>query len=273
MPSVAEVEKLTLRRVALLINLLIVRLRDLPFAVDHIGVHKSNYACGWTTCVQRGQPQTSRFALMSHIQSHADQTGSDFITDFSSEALPSPESELAFDYPGEKDSDSSITNSVFVPPSPPQLESVVDYSAFDSAASITSLPSPQTSYDNSYYFPYSTHSEQIFSGDDIQLLEFPNPVVSQSEKQMHRVVVGKKKEETSDAAQTIESSGWEDILSKQLREDEDLLAASAGYLSQDSAWIWALRGRLMAEEDKVNNAVTSSSSTSHTQLDWKEIPG
>ena len=81
MPSVAEVEKLTLRRVALLINLLIVRLRDLPFAVDHIGVHKSNYACGWTTCVQRRQPQTSRFALMSHIQSHADQTGSDFITD------------------------------------------------------------------------------------------------------------------------------------------------------------------------------------------------
>ena len=41
MPSVAEVEKLTLRRVALLINLLIVRLRDLPFAVDPENVFQS----------------------------------------------------------------------------------------------------------------------------------------------------------------------------------------------------------------------------------------
>ena len=211
MPSVAEVEKWTLRRFTLLINLLIVRLRDLPFAVDHIGVHKSNYACGWTTCVQRGQPQTSRFALMSHIQSHADQTGSDFITDFSFQVPPSPESEPVFDYPDEKGPDSSITNSVFVPPSTPQLESVFDYSAFDSAA----------------------------------------------------------KEETSDAAQTI----WEDILMKQLREEEDLFAESAKYFSQESAWILSLRRRLLAEEDKVSNAVASSSSSSYTRLDRKEIPG
>ncbi|KAF8966168.1 hypothetical protein BDZ97DRAFT_1809854 [Flammula alnicola] len=37
---------------------------------DHIGVHKSNYTCEWTTCLRRGLPQTSRFALISHIRSH-----------------------------------------------------------------------------------------------------------------------------------------------------------------------------------------------------------
>jgi len=37
---------------------------------DHIGVHKSNYTCEWTTCGRRGLPQTSRFALISHIRSH-----------------------------------------------------------------------------------------------------------------------------------------------------------------------------------------------------------
>ncbi|KAF7356362.1 INO80 complex subunit 1 [Mycena venus] len=36
----------------------------------HIGVHKSNYTCEWTTCQRRGLPQTSRFALISHIRSH-----------------------------------------------------------------------------------------------------------------------------------------------------------------------------------------------------------
>ena len=44
--------------------------RDFSFAVDHIGVHKSNYTCDWTTCARRGLPQTSRFSLISHIQSH-----------------------------------------------------------------------------------------------------------------------------------------------------------------------------------------------------------
>ncbi|KAF8216826.1 hypothetical protein K438DRAFT_1901439 [Mycena galopus ATCC 62051] len=36
----------------------------------HIGVHKSNYTCEWTSCQRRGLPQTSRFALISHIRSH-----------------------------------------------------------------------------------------------------------------------------------------------------------------------------------------------------------
>jgi hypothetical protein len=37
---------------------------------DHIGVHKSNYTCEWATCARRGLPQTSRFALISHLRSH-----------------------------------------------------------------------------------------------------------------------------------------------------------------------------------------------------------
>ncbi|KAF9476148.1 hypothetical protein BDN70DRAFT_952425 [Pholiota conissans] len=37
---------------------------------EHIGVHKSNYTCEWATCLRRGLPQTSRFALISHIRSH-----------------------------------------------------------------------------------------------------------------------------------------------------------------------------------------------------------
>ena len=61
-----------------------------------------------------------------------------------------------------------ITNFAFVPPSPPQIESVFDYSA----APITS---PHTSsYNGSYYSPYPQHSELSFSGDDIQLQDFPN---------------------------------------------------------------------------------------------------
>ncbi|KAJ7231910.1 hypothetical protein B0H12DRAFT_1146148 [Mycena haematopus] len=36
----------------------------------HIGVHKSNYTCEWASCARRGLPQTSRFALISHIRSH-----------------------------------------------------------------------------------------------------------------------------------------------------------------------------------------------------------
>jgi uncharacterized C2H2 Zn-finger protein len=37
---------------------------------EHIGVHKSNYTCEWTSCLWRGLPQTSQFALISHIRSH-----------------------------------------------------------------------------------------------------------------------------------------------------------------------------------------------------------
>ncbi|KAG5728474.1 Zinc finger protein [Termitomyces sp. T112] len=37
---------------------------------EHIGVHKSNYTCEWSTCTRRGLTQTSRFALISHIRSH-----------------------------------------------------------------------------------------------------------------------------------------------------------------------------------------------------------
>ena len=60
-------------QVALLINTCSLT-KGLPFTVDHIGVHKSNYACGWTACGQRGLPQASRFALISHIRSHTGET-------------------------------------------------------------------------------------------------------------------------------------------------------------------------------------------------------
>ncbi|PWY99667.1 hypothetical protein BCV70DRAFT_200595 [Testicularia cyperi] len=36
----------------------------------HIGIHKSKYMCEWTGCARRGKPQTSRFALLSHLRSH-----------------------------------------------------------------------------------------------------------------------------------------------------------------------------------------------------------
>ena len=70
-------------RVALLINLvLIVSLQEIPFPVDHVGIHKPSYACGWTTCVWRGLPQNSRFTLISHIRSHTGEKESDFTTNF-----------------------------------------------------------------------------------------------------------------------------------------------------------------------------------------------
>ncbi|KAH6904939.1 hypothetical protein BKA70DRAFT_1192608 [Coprinopsis sp. MPI-PUGE-AT-0042] len=37
---------------------------------DHIGQHKSSYSCEWGSCARRGLPQTSRFALVSHVRSH-----------------------------------------------------------------------------------------------------------------------------------------------------------------------------------------------------------
>ncbi|KAF8742574.1 hypothetical protein AX14_003608 [Amanita brunnescens Koide BX004] len=36
----------------------------------HIGSQKPSYTCEWSTCPRRGLPQTSRFALVSHIRSH-----------------------------------------------------------------------------------------------------------------------------------------------------------------------------------------------------------
>lgn len=33
-------------------------------------MHKSSYACSWATCPRRKLPQTSRFALVSHVRSH-----------------------------------------------------------------------------------------------------------------------------------------------------------------------------------------------------------
>jgi hypothetical protein len=109
--------------------------------------------------------------------------------------------------------------------------------------------------------------------EDLEIVE-STTVVSQAEIQtQHRVVVGgKEKEEGGGDVSDSEFfatrtrslkgsiSGWEDILIKQLQEEEELVASSAGYLSQDSAWILSLRKRLIAEEDKVNNAVASSSS-------------
>jgi hypothetical protein len=67
-------------------------------------------------------------------------------------------------------SDNPPTSFAFVPPSPPQL---FDYPA----ALITSPPLPHTSsYNGSYYSPYSQRSELSFSGDDIQLQDLPNPM-------------------------------------------------------------------------------------------------
>ncbi|KZV77768.1 hypothetical protein PENSPDRAFT_568121 [Peniophora sp. CONT] len=37
---------------------------------DHIGSSRSKYFCEWSNCVRRGLPQTSRFALISHLRSH-----------------------------------------------------------------------------------------------------------------------------------------------------------------------------------------------------------
>lgn len=37
---------------------------------QHIGIHKSKYMCEWTGCIRKGKPQTSRFALLSHLRSH-----------------------------------------------------------------------------------------------------------------------------------------------------------------------------------------------------------
>ncbi|TFK97515.1 hypothetical protein BDV98DRAFT_554133, partial [Pterulicium gracile] len=54
---------------------------------DHIGNHRSNYTCEWTTCTRRGLPQTSRFALTSHIRSH---TGEKPFT------CPKPECDKSF---------------------------------------------------------------------------------------------------------------------------------------------------------------------------------
>ena len=68
-----------------------------------------------------------------------------------------------------------ITNFAFVPASPQIESSVFDYPAFDPSAPITSPPLPHTSsYNGSYYSPYSQHSELSFSGEDIQLQDFPN---------------------------------------------------------------------------------------------------
>ena len=111
--------------------------------------------------------------------------------------------------------------------------------------------------------------------EDLEILA--SAVVSQAaDIQAHRVVVGKEKEEASDdcfSTQTVKGtvSAWEDILIEQLQEEEELVASSAGYLSQESAWILSFRKRLIAEEGKVNNAVASSSSSPYTQLGQKEI--
>ncbi|PWN23645.1 hypothetical protein BCV69DRAFT_6651 [Microstroma glucosiphilum] len=37
---------------------------------DHVGISRSKYTCEWTGCPRRGKPQTSRFALLSHLRSH-----------------------------------------------------------------------------------------------------------------------------------------------------------------------------------------------------------
>jgi hypothetical protein len=67
----------------------------------------------------------------------------------------------------DKEGSDFITNFAFVPPSPPPLDSVFDFD-------ITSPPLPHTSsYNGSYYSPFSQHSELSFSCDDIQLQDFP----------------------------------------------------------------------------------------------------
>ncbi|CED82633.1 fog: zn-finger [Phaffia rhodozyma] len=37
---------------------------------EHIGTNKAQYTCEWSDCVRKGRPQTSRFALLSHLRSH-----------------------------------------------------------------------------------------------------------------------------------------------------------------------------------------------------------
>ena len=44
-------------------------------SADHTGVDNStgNYTCEWATCTHCSLPQTSRFALISHLQSHTNE--------------------------------------------------------------------------------------------------------------------------------------------------------------------------------------------------------
>lgn len=39
-------------------------------SADHIGTHKAKYTCEWVDCPRKGNMQTSRFALLSHLRSH-----------------------------------------------------------------------------------------------------------------------------------------------------------------------------------------------------------
>lgn len=37
---------------------------------EHVGMHRTQYACEWSGCPRKGKSQTSRFALLSHLRSH-----------------------------------------------------------------------------------------------------------------------------------------------------------------------------------------------------------
>ncbi|KAK9767927.1 hypothetical protein K7432_001847 [Basidiobolus ranarum] len=54
---------------------------------DHIGRKKGVYSCDWTDCPRKGLPQTTRFALISHLRSHTGEKPYD---------CPAPECDKSF---------------------------------------------------------------------------------------------------------------------------------------------------------------------------------
>ncbi|ORY04606.1 hypothetical protein K493DRAFT_205550 [Basidiobolus meristosporus CBS 931.73] len=65
------------------------QLQDLVYHLseDHIGRKKGVYSCDWTDCPRKGLPQTTRFALISHLRSHTGEKPYD---------CPAPECDKSF---------------------------------------------------------------------------------------------------------------------------------------------------------------------------------
>ncbi|KAF8817475.1 hypothetical protein BYT27DRAFT_7199003 [Phlegmacium glaucopus] len=115
-----------------------------------------------------------------------------------------------------------------------------------------------------------TDKRKIEGGEDMT-------VVPQTIVQTRGVLLGKGREEVSgelSATQTLpkgSESSWQDVLVKRLPEEEEpVTASSSRYPYRDGALVLALQKRHRAEEDKVDNAVASSSS-SHAKLGQKGV--
>ena len=102
-------------------------------------------------------------------------------------------------------------------------------------------------------------------------LEITTP---QTDIQTYRTLLGKEKEEAFEDVFTfskVSESAWEDVLMKQLQQEEDLaIASSSGYQWQDGILAWQTR----VDEDNAHDTVASSSSLStyRHKLDFKPLP-